>query len=211
MPPMAGYRIQPPLFFRWLYPSAYWRAASSVPTVYLTFDDGPVPEVTPWVLDVLKSAGVKASFFCLGRNVEQYPALFQRIRNEGHSIGNHTYSHLKSSKSSKLNYLSDIEKADQYISSTFFRPPYGNLWPHWATSLRKKYKLVFWDVLSEDYDTSKTPDDCFNNVMRYTRNGSVIVFHDSLKAKDRLTPILPQIIQALKHEGYAFKTLADLT
>jgi peptidoglycan/xylan/chitin deacetylase (PgdA/CDA1 family) len=207
---MAGFRIQPPLFFRWMYPGAYWRAKSAVPAVYLTFDDGPVPEVTPHVLDILNTEGVKGNFFCLGRNVEQYPSLFQRILKEGHSIGNHTYSHLKSSKSSRLEYLSDIEKAAQYISSDFFRPPYGNLWPHWAATIKKDYKLVFWDVLSEDYDASKTPEHCFNTVMRFTRNGSLIVFHDSLKAKDRLIPVLPQIIASLKQKGYVFKTLADL-
>ena len=207
---MAGFRIQPPLFFRWIYPGAYWREQSAVPAVYLTFDDGPVPEVTSWVLDVLKTSGIKASFFCLGRNVEQNPEIYERICKEGHSVGNHTYHHPKSSKSTQLEYLNDIEKAAQYINSEFFRPPYGNLWPHWAAELKKKYKLVFWDVLSEDYDASKTPEHCFNTVMRYTRNGSVIVFHDSLKAKDRLMPVLPKIIESLKQKGYAFKTLADL-
>jgi peptidoglycan/xylan/chitin deacetylase (PgdA/CDA1 family) len=207
---MAGYRIQPPLIFRWMYPGALWRIDSPSPAVYLTFDDGPVEEVTPWVLDVLKEAGVKASFFCLGKNVEQNPLLFRRICDDGHSVGNHTYTHLKSSMSSKQDYLNDIEKAAQHIPSVFFRPPYGNLWPHWAAAIKKDYKLVFWDVLSEDYDTSKTSDQCFNTVMRYTRNGSVIVFHDSLKAKDRLKPMLPKIIEAFKQKGYTFKTLADL-
>jgi peptidoglycan/xylan/chitin deacetylase (PgdA/CDA1 family) len=207
---MAGYRIQPPLIFRWMYPGAYWRGKPAEPAVYLTFDDGPVAEVTPWVLDVLKSEGVKASFFCLGSNVEKNPSLLQRIRDEGHSIGNHTYSHLKSSQSSKWEYLNDIQKAAQHIPSVFFRPPYGNLWPHWNFTIKKNYKLVFWDVLSEDYNASKTPEQCFNTVIRYTRNGSVIVFHDSLKAKDRLMPVLPKIIETLKQKGFVFKTLTDL-
>lgn len=195
---------QPPFMLRWAYPGAVWRLSKTEKTVYLTFDDGPIPEVTPWVLSVLKEFDIRATFFCVGQNVEKHPSLFQEIIRSGHAIGNHTYLHLKGRKSSLENYLNDVSSAQNLIHSNLFRPPYGSLSIQQFSTLRKKYKIVFWDVLTEDYNPNLNSEDCLNNVKRFTRNGSVIVFHDSIKAAERLFQFLPAAIQYLKDQGYRF-------
>jgi peptidoglycan/xylan/chitin deacetylase (PgdA/CDA1 family) len=198
---------QPPFMFRWAYPEAVWRLSKTEKSVYLTFDDGPIPEVTPWVLDLLNQHGIKATFFCVGENVSRYPEIFKQIINEGHKVGNHSYHHVRGRDLSLEEYLNDVQEARELIHSNLFRPPYGSLSIQQYNKLKKLYKIVFWDVLTEDYNNKLTPNECLENVRKYSRNGSVIVFHDSLKASERLLQFLPSAIQYLKEEGYNFNLI----
>jgi peptidoglycan/xylan/chitin deacetylase (PgdA/CDA1 family) len=198
---------QPPFMFRWAYPEAVWRLSKTEMSVYLTFDDGPIPEVTPWVLEILNQYGIKATFFCVGENVSKHPEIFRQIIEQGHKVGNHSHHHVRGSSLSLEDYLNDIEEAQKRINSDLFRPPYGSLTIQQYNKLKKLYKIVFWDVLTEDYNKNLSPYDCLQNVQRYSRNGSIIVFHDSLKAKDRLFEFLPSAIQYLKEKGYNFNVI----
>jgi peptidoglycan/xylan/chitin deacetylase (PgdA/CDA1 family) len=200
---------QPPFMLRWAYPGAVWRLNKKSKTVYLTFDDGPITDVTPWVLDVLDRENVKATFFCVGENVEKHKQIYNNILNRGHSVGNHSFHHIRGREFSLNEYLKDVEKASNVISSKLFRPPYGSLTISQFKSLRKNYRIVFWDVLTEDYNPRKSANDCLNNVKQLTRNGSVIVFHDSIKAAERLKNFLPAAIQHLKQQGYAFGLIGE--
>ncbi len=181
-----------------LFPELIWhfssRGKEQENQVYLTFDDGPTPEVTPWVLDNLRDYDAKGTFFCLGRNVERYPEIYRQILDEGHAVGNHTYSHLKGSHTSNSEYLNDIELAGRNIRSSLFRPPYGRFRNSQIREIRKDYKIVMWDVLSQDYDHKINPEKCFSNVKENIRPGSIIVFHDSFKARDNLYHVLPTIL-----------------
>ncbi len=195
---------QPPFMLRWAYPGAVWRLDKISKTVYLTFDDGPIPDVTPWVLEVLKQENVKATFFCVGENVENHLDIYNAILKDGHRVGNHSFHHIRGRKFKLNDYLEDVQKSADFISSNLFRPPYGSLTIGQYKALKKNYKIIFWDVLTEDYNQEKTPEDCLNNVKKFTRNGSVIVFHDSIKAAERLRNFLSAAIQHLKQQGYAF-------
>lgn len=173
--------------------------------VYLTFDDGPIPEATPFILDVLKEFGAKATFFMVGDNVRKYPELFERIKAEGHQVGNHTHNHIGGLRHSIKEYSYNVEKANAYIHSLYVRPPHG--WmrlPQYAW-LSRKYKIVMWDLVTRDYSKWLTAEDVVNNIKKYTRNGSIITFHDSLKSIDKLRTALPESLQWLKAQGYAFK------
>ncbi len=196
---------QPAVYLRWLYPKAYWRMDRRQRAVYLTFDDGPIPESTPFLLDTLRHYGVKATFFVVGDNVRKHPDLFQQIRDEGHQVGNHTHNHISGFRHSLRDYSYNVEKANAYIHSHLMRPPHG--WmrlPQYAW-LSRKYKVVMWDVVTRDYSKWMTAQGIVNNVMRYTRNGSIITFHDSLKAIDKLRTALPQSIEWLQQQGYEFR------
>lgn len=196
---------QPAIYLRWLYPKAYWRMDRHEHAVYLTFDDGPIPESTPFILQTLREFGVKATFFMVGDNVRKYPDLFQQIKEAGHQIGNHTHNHISGIRHSLHDYSYNVEKANAYIHSRFLRPPHG--WmrlPQYAL-LSRKYKIVMWDVVTRDYSKWMTAEGIVNNVKRYTRNGSIITFHDSLKSIDKLRTALPESIQWLKEQGYEFK------
>lgn len=170
--------------------------------MYLTFDDGPIPEVTPWVLDVLDKFQIKATFFLVGDNVRKYPHLFEDIKQRGHSWGNHTMHHLQGFKVSTRAYMRDITEADRLIDSVLFRPPHGLIRWSQAAAIKHKYNLVMYDLVTRDYSKLLTADKVIHNVKRYTRNGSIIVFHDSLKSKDKLHEALPQSIEWLMNEGY---------
>lgn len=196
---------QPGLLYRLLFPEALWRIKRHRrKVVYLTFDDGPIPEVTPWVLDLLASHGIKATFFMVGDNVRRNPALLQRIREEGHSYGNHTMHHLQGFKVKSIRYMRDITEADLLIDSHLFRPPHGLIRWSQAKAIKRRYNLVMYDLVTRDYSRRLTPDDVFANVRRYARNGSIIVFHDSLKAERNLREALPRSIEWLKQQGYEF-------
>ena len=174
-------------------------------SVYLTFDDGPIPEATPFILDTLQEHGVHATFFMVGDNVRKYPELYRRILDEGHQIGNHTHNHISGLRRSLHEYSYNVEKANAYIQSHLFRPPHG--WmrlPQYAL-LSRKYKVVMWDLVTRDYSKWMTAEDIFNNVKRYARNGSIITFHDSLKSIEKLKIALPKSILWLKEQGYEFK------
>ena len=196
---------QPAIYLRWLYPRALWRMNHRERSVYLTFDDGPIPEATPFILDTLKEHGVHATFFMVGDNVRKHPELYRRILDEGHQIGNHTHNHISGLRRSLHEYSYNVEKANAYIQSHLFRPPHG--WmrlPQYAL-LTRKYKVVMWDLVTRDYSKWMTAEDIFNNVKRYARNGSIITFHDSLKSIEKLKIALPKSILWLKEQGYEFK------
>jgi peptidoglycan/xylan/chitin deacetylase (PgdA/CDA1 family) len=172
--------------------------------VYLTFDDGPIPEVTPWVLDLLMEHNIKATFFAVGENVFRYPEIFEQIVEDGHAVGNHTYHHLQGLKSDNKTYYKDIVQANKMIGSNLFRPPHGWLKRAQYRYLSGKYKIIMWDVISCDYNRNITKEEVLNNVLEFAREGSIITFHDSLKAEGHLKWALPRAIEALKAEGFEF-------
>lgn len=197
---------QPSKWLRWIYPKALWRMDPNEHAVYLTFDDGPIPESTPFILDTLKKFGAKATFFMVGDNVRRYPELYERIVAEGHQVGNHTYNHMGSLRHSLRTYQRNAEKANELIHSHLFRPPHG-----WMTHaayhfLRKRYTIVMWDLVTRDYSRMLNAFDVLRNVVLYARNGSIITFHDSLKSIEKLHYALPASLRYLKDQGYEFKT-----
>jgi polysaccharide deacetylase len=197
---------QPAKWLRWIYPRATWRMNKHEHAVYLTFDDGPIPEATPFVLDVLKEHNIKATFFMVGDNVRKHPLIYERVKAEGHQIGNHTFNHISGFKHSIKTYSDNAEKANTYLHSHLFRPPHGWMRLTQYARLRKKYRIVMWDLVTRDYSKWMTAEDVLNNVKRYTRNGSIITFHDSLKSIEKLKTALPQAIIWLKKQGYEFRT-----
>ncbi len=199
--------IRPPKILRRLYKKSVWRINPASPTLYLTFDDGPIPELTPWVLDTLKHYNISATFFCVGENLLKYPEIAQRITNEGHLIGNHTFNHLKGWKSKNDAYLNNIEKCNSLSESKLFRPPYGRLKISQYKKLKDNYKIVFWDVLTHDYDKNISKEKCLKNSIKYTRNGSIIVFHDNKKAELKLKYALPAYIEHFLKLNYKFAVI----
>lgn len=175
-------------------------------SVYLTFDDGPIPESTPFILDTLERYGVKATFFMVGDNVRKYPELYDRIVAAGHQVGNHTYNHIGGFKHTIKTYSYNTERANAYIHSHLFRPPHGWMRLDQYAWLGRRYRIVMWDLVTRDYSKWMTADDVVANVKRYARNGSIITFHDSLKSIDKLRTALPASIEWLRAEGYEFKT-----
>lgn len=230
-----------------VFPSLLWNNVSTEKILYLTFDDGPIPEVTPWVLSLLKEYNAKATFFCIGDNVKKHPDVFKRILAEGHCIGNHTFNHLNGWKTPTDIYIENILLADNAIkkysesklpptqaggktdkfiannkleksgfnpqrtmegSQKLFRPPFGKITPIQIKKLENKnYKIVMWDVISEDYDQDKTADSCFKDVKKFSKPGSIVVFHDSLKAYGNLEKVLPAVLKYFSEKGYEFKAL----
>jgi peptidoglycan/xylan/chitin deacetylase (PgdA/CDA1 family) len=200
---------QPPYLYRILFPEARWRI--SIPgkkTVYLTFDDGPIPEVTPWVLDILDQYNIKATFFCVGDNVHKYPNLYRQLLEKGHLTGNHTFNHVQGWKCSSSFLLKNAAKARELIDSSLFRPPHGHMHAPQNSALHKAgYKVIMWDVVTKDYSRYTSPERVLENVKKYTRNGSIIVFHDSLKAEKNIKYALPRAIEWLKEQGYTFEVI----
>ena len=198
---------QPATFLRWLYPHALWRINPQERAVYLTFDDGPIPVVTPWVLDVLKHYDIHATFFMVGENAYKHPHELAMVRDAGHRIGNHTYNHIGGLKYGYRSYLRNVDKANMLLHTDLFRPPYG--WLKWDQYriVRQKYKIVMWDLVTRDYSIRLNGRDVLLNVRRYARNGSIITFHDSLKSEDKLLYALPRAIEWLQSQGFALKTI----
>ena len=201
------YLVRPPYLLKRLYPKTVWRMPAEDNTLYLTFDDGPVPVVTPWVLETLKQFDAKATFFCVGDNVRKHKHIYKQVISEGHSTGNHTYNHLNAWKTPAARYLENIKQCSQEVSSNLFRPPYGKLTRQIYSSICKEHQVIMWDVLSGDYDAATSPEKCFRNVTRYTRPGSVIVFHDSLKAEKNLKYVLPRVLEYYSSKGFRFERL----
>lgn len=201
------YTIRLPFFLRLPLKNLIWRLPQQAKTVYLTFDDGPVPEVTPWVLDILEQEGVKATFFCVGENVQKHPDIYNQILAKGHYVGQHTYNHLPAFKHNKEDYKENVMAAKEFIKTDLFRPPHGQIRPSQMIKMRKNYRIVLWDVLSGDFDSSITPEKCLKNVINKVRNGSIIVFHDSIKAEQNLKYALPRAIRYMKDYGYEFSLL----
>lgn len=200
---------RPPLLYRLLFPEGIWRVKGhhKSKVVYLTFDDGPIPEETPWVLDTLDAYGVKATFFMVGDNVRRHPELFEEIKRRGHSYGNHTMHHLQGMKVTSNTYMNDIAEADRLIDSPLFRPPHGIIRWKQARNIKERYNLVMYDLVTRDYSRKLTPEQVLGNVMRFARNGSIIVFHDSVKSSRNLRYALPRAIEWLQQQGYEFRTL----
>lgn len=201
------YRVRPPYLLKKLYSQGVWRKSKEEKKIYLTFDDGPVPEVTPWVLDILKSNAIEATFFCVGENVEKHKDVYQRILREKHAVGNHSYNHINGWKTPLFDYLKNVEKCAKQVRSTLFRPPYGRIRKKQQRALEQRYTIVMWDVLTGDYDPNTSPQQCLRNAVKNTRNGSIIVFHDSVKAKQNLEYALPRFIEEAKASGYVFAKL----
>lgn len=201
---------QPPFIYRALFPGAVWRISSrDEKQIFLTFDDGPIPEVTPWVLDLLDKYNIKATFFCVGDNVYKYPKVFEEVVKRGHAVGNHTFNHLQGWKTWTKKYVQNVHKADQLIKSNLFRPPHGHIRLLQSAALMHQYNFIMWDVVTRDYSKYLNGEQVLENVKKYTRNGSVIVFHDSLKAEKNLRYALPRAIEWLMSEGYTFKIFND--
>lgn len=197
---------QPPYLFRKIFPDSIWKyPIKGEKIVYLTFDDGPIPEITPWVLNLLDYYNIKATFFCVGENVYKHNDIYKEILNRGHKTGNHTYHHLKGFAETKNNYIEDVKKAAKLIDSSLFRPPHGIIKLSQHKILKKTFKVVMWDVVTRDYSKLLSPQKVFQNVRKYTRNGSIIVFHDSKKAEINMKYALPKSIEWLLEEGYEFR------
>ncbi|MBN2487232.1 MAG: polysaccharide deacetylase family protein [Bacteroidales bacterium] len=184
-----------------------WHGDRNKKTIYLTFDDGPTPGITEQVLDILGRYEARATFFCLGRNADRHPGLLAQITSRGHAIGNHTYSHLKGWKTSLKTYIQDTFLARQHIESALFRPPYGRITSAQAKYIGKDYRLVMWDVLTHDYNQRIPKRMCLRNVIRSTKNGSIVVFHDSIKASGNMLYVLPRFIEHFSSKGYKFERI----
>ena len=199
-------RLKPPKFIRWLMPDLIWEMKDRS-AVYLTFDDGPTPGITEWILSTLDKYDAKATFFVLGKNAEMYPDLYRRIVEAGHRIGNHTYSHQKGWGMSLERYIEDVDFANDLLHTELFRPPYARITPAQARALAKRYKLVMWDVLSRDYNRALSPRTCLRNVTRYLEGGSIVVFHDSEKSFRNMGYALPRTLQVVRDMGLKCKAI----
>lgn len=213
---MAFHWIKTNNIIKQLFSNYVWSIPTLDPKVYLTFDDGPTPEITEWVLAQLKEYNAKATFFCIGNNIETHPAIFKKVIDAGHAIGNHTFNHVKGWNTSNKVYVDEAEKCEEQIQehatkdavSKLFRPPYGKIKIQQSRALRKRgYKIIMWDVLSVDFDPKVTPEKCLQNVINHIENGSIIVFHDSNKAFQNLEYALPKTLDFLKKKGFACEKL----
>lgn len=200
-------RVRLPGFFTSLFKSAVWRLDETERVVYLTFDDGPIPEITPWVLELLEKEDIKATFFCVGENVQKYPEVYHQILKGGHSVGNHTFNHLQGLDSNDHDFFRNIEKAGEFIDSDLFRPPHGWLKYTQYKFLKNKFRIIMWDLISCDYDRRIKPEKVLKNVTDFVRPGSIITFHDSVKAKNNLMKALPLSIKWMKEQGYRFEAI----
>ena len=198
------------MLYRLLFPEAIWRInRPGINAVYLTFDDGPIPEVTPAVLEILDRYNVKATFFMVGDNVARHPELLDEVRRRGHAVGNHTMKHIQGIKCTWRTYARNIADADELIGSRLFRPPHGLMKRIQMRTVNQRYNVVMYDVITRDYNSKLTPERVLDNVKRYARDGSIIVFHDSLKARDRMLPVLPQAIEWLLANGFTLLPLGQ--
>jgi peptidoglycan-N-acetylglucosamine deacetylase len=201
------YLVRTPRLVQALMPNFIWRVPTTEKVIYLTFDDGPIPEVTPWVLDQLHEFGAKATFFCVGENVKTHNNIFQKVVLAGHSVGNHTFSHQNGWGTDNLPYFQSIRKTAHLVKSRLFRPPYGRLLPSQSNFLQRHYEIVMWDVLSGDFDPDLSNEDCLENVISNVHPGSIVVLHDSLKAENNLRFVLPRVLKYYSEKGYRFEKL----
>ncbi|WGK65592.1 polysaccharide deacetylase family protein [Croceiramulus getboli] len=223
--------VRVPLWIQWLYPRYIWHLPAKEKVVYLTFDDGPIPEVTPWVLDLLDTYDAQATFFCIGENVLKHPELFQSLEERGHAVGNHTQHHLHGWKSTVQEYVKDVQDADRAFAKALqqgapntpqennsegsyrlFRPPYGKIKRKQARALENLgYRIIMYEVIAKDWDARLNGYQCTANVLKHVRPGSLVVFHDSIKAQKNLRDCLPQILSAMQKQGYRFKRIPVLS
>ena len=210
------YLIKTPWWLKKIYPSFVWNMPREEKYIYLTFDDGPHETATAFVLDELRKFNAKATFFCIGKNVQKHPNIYQSIIDEGHAVGNHTFNHMNGWKNNDFIYIKNISVAAQFIKSNLFRPPYGrikkaqaNMLLDQSTNGNQPPQIIMWDVLSGDFDTKLSPEKCLKNVVRNTTNGSIIVFHDSTKAWERMSFALPKVLEHFSKQGYRFEAIAQ--
>lgn len=222
---MKPYFIKTPILFKFLFRNWVWSLSSKEKVLYLTFDDGPTPEITEWTINELKKHQAKATFFCIGKNIAEHTQIFQKIIEQNHAVGNHTNNHLNGWKTNTAAYLQNIEEAEKYFEAyatlkavtlsavegrnrKLFRPPYGRLTFSQSKKIRKiGYKIIMWDVLSADFDPTVSNEKCLENVIRNIENGSIIVFHDSIKASEKLKFVLPKVLEYYSAKGFEFKSI----
>lgn len=183
------------------------KESKASPTIYLTFDDGPVPEITPAVLEILRQYNAKATFFCVGDNVRKHRGVYEMVLREGHATGIHTFSHLKGIKTDDVTYFSDIEKCAEYVDTKLFRPPYGRISRSQVKYLRTRYRIIMWSALTGDYNHRLTKEQVLENAIKHTKDGSIIVFHDSIKASERMFYALPRMLEHFTKMGYKFEAI----
>ena len=200
--------IKIPEIVRRYYPELLWKVDTAEKILYLTFDDGPTESITDWTLDLLSDHKAKGTFFCIGKNVKKLPQVYRRILSEGHAVGNHTYDHKKGWESKNFDYMRSVMKCANYVDSELFRPPYGRIKKTQIKSLAKRFKIVMWDVLSEDYNAALSGEKCFEKVLHQSGAGSIIVFHDSKKAAKNLQRTLPMVLEHYGNLGFRFKSLS---
>jgi peptidoglycan-N-acetylglucosamine deacetylase len=201
------YLVKSSYFIKKYYSNFIWKIPTTEKIIYLTFDDGPTPEITEWTLATLKAFNAKATFFCVGSNVAKHPEIFQQIISEGHAVGNHTYHHLSGWNTNNEDYLRNIKKCEEIVTSNLFRPPYGRIKKSQYELIKNDYQVIMWDVLSGDFDPKTSPEKCLSNVIHNTTEGSIVVFHDSMKAADNLKFTLPKILAHFAEQGYRFDKL----
>jgi len=213
---MKLYWIKTNWIIKKIFSNYVWDLPNTENKIYLTFDDGPTPKITEWILQELLKYNAKATFFCIGNNIEKYPLLFEKIVSEGHAIGNHTFNHLKGWNKQTVQYIDNVELCNTQIhkshilnpKSKLFRPPYGKIKPSQSRILRQLgYKIIMWDVLSADFDRTISPEKCLENVLKNVKSGSIIVFHDSVKAFPNLEYTLPKTLRFLKEKGFVFDVI----
>ena len=201
------FRFKVPDILPSLFPRLLWRVNTQQPEIYLTFDDGPHPQITPWVLETLHNFQASATFFCVGQNVERYPDTYQRILNLGHQTGNHTHHHLKGWNHNTANYLADVEQCASVVRSNLFRPPYGRITPAQIKHLLPNYRIVMWDILTRDYEQNLDTNEALRVLFSKIKPGAIVVFHDSEKAQHNLRVLLPALLEHFTAKGYQFKCL----
>jgi len=211
---MWSYLVKTPNLVQRFFHNYSWRISTEKKEIFLTFDDGPVPDFTPWVLKTLRKYGAKATFFCVGENIKKHPRIYKKILRNGHSVGNHTYNHLQGWKTPTRKYLKNVIKAEAYLKggqhsgTKLFRPPHGRIRPLQAKILRKKgYRIIMWDVLSGDFDPHLSKEECYEHTIKNIQNGSIVVFHDSDKSFRNLDYVLPRLLEHFKKQGYVFRAL----
>jgi peptidoglycan/xylan/chitin deacetylase (PgdA/CDA1 family) len=201
------YFVKTPKIVQSLLPNCTWRIPGNEEDIYLTFDDGPIPQVTPWVLDQLDAWDAKATFFCVGHNVDKHPDIFLDVVDRGHRVGSHTYNHLDGWKTDNMTYFRNVWKGARKVESNLFRPPYGRMLPSQMRFLSRHYQVVMWDVLSGDFDAQLDETTCLENILKHVRPGSIIVLHDSIKSFSKLQYVLPRLLENLHLRGFQFKSI----
>lgn len=196
-----------PFWFPWVYPALTWHKDRSEKCLFLTFDDGPVPDVTEEIIIILKKYGIRATFFCVGENIQRYPAIFDQLKAEGHRIGNHSHNHLNGWATSDEAYLKNVEQCQALTQTNLFRPPYSQIRRSQIRALKDRYDIIMWDVVSRDFDARVSPEQCLKRTLKHAKNGSIIVFHDHVKAWKNVSYALPRALEQWLSEGYRFDVL----
>jgi peptidoglycan/xylan/chitin deacetylase (PgdA/CDA1 family) len=203
------YFVKTPKVIQNLFPNFTWKVPTDEKVLYLTFDDGPNPNVTPWILEQLAAYNAKATFFCIGEQVEKHPEIFQQVIDANHSVGNHTFNHLSGWSSDNIPFFHNTRRCARLVNSSLFRPPYGRMKPKQVQFLQRHYRIIMWDVMSGDFDHRISNDKCLSNVVNNAEEGSIVVFHDSIKSKEKLQFVLPKVLEHYAALGYSFEQLND--